>query len=158
GTLDAGTRMPASLDDVMIGRTLALPVGADVVDLPSMAVSTPAGLDVGAALSSDMLAVPDPVPYAITIDAFAEAPSVELAPADVATPKITLQNVAYSEVSGGFFGIPGIVLPNLDLAFTGTTLTLDNSVAYLFSARDVTLDDVQASPGTSALWSVRAPP
>ena len=153
GTLDAGALAPASLDDIMIERMLTLPATAAMPDLSSLAAPSQGALDVDAAASLGALGIPSTALESLTIDAFTETPSLAVVPADVTTPKITLQGVTYSEVAGGFFGIPMMVLPAIDLVLDDTTLELDNSVAYLFSARDVTLDGATVSAGMAYLLS-----
>ncbi|MFO7544154.1 MAG: IPT/TIG domain-containing protein [Trueperaceae bacterium] len=156
GTLDVGALAAARLGDAaaaMVERTIELPSQSTVVDLSSMAVPSQSGFDLGSTPSPDGLALPTQASPAITIDAFAETPSFVLEPADVATPRITLQGVEYSEVAGGSFGVPMMVLPTIDLVLVDTTLALDNSVAVLFSARDVTLDNVSVDAAVVQLLS-----
>jgi len=152
--LDAGTLTPASLDDVMVERTLALPAPSVMPDVSSMAVPSQGAFGVDAAHSLEMSSVPSPSLRAITITAFAETPTVPTGSSrHREAPAITLQDVQYSEVAGGSFGVPMMVLPAIDLTLRDTTLELDNSVAYLFSARDVTLDGANVSAGMAYLLS-----
>ena len=132
-------------------RTIALPSWSTTIELPSVVSALGPTLDpAGSARQETLTLTSSPT---LTLRALATDFEPAIAPAGAATPRMTLRNVAYSEVAGGFFGIPFTLVPHLDLTVVDATIDAPDSIVSFFSSQDVTLERVEATGGTMQLLS-----
>jgi hypothetical protein len=86
------------------------------------------------------------------LDALRLAGEPELvAPMNAGSAQITLSGVTLAEVAGGgFYGLPFMALPALDLTFEGVTIDADDTAVFLISTQDIALQDVDAAGMSSS--------
>ncbi len=145
-TLGLNSFSASQLDEATVERTISLPSAPAVADAWTTAAFPDLGLAADALPTFGALSARTPAPRVVTVDALAYAPEIALAPAGLSTPKMTLRNVSYSEVAGGgYFGIPVMIIPSLDLTLTDVTINADTSALVLLSSRNLTLERVDAT-------------
>lgn len=75
-------------------------------------------------------------------------------PAGVGSAQINLSGVTLAEVSGGgFYGLPFMFLPAIDLTLDDVTIDADDTAVFLVSTQDIALSGVDASAGLVILLS-----
>ncbi|HRQ11454.1 MAG TPA: hypothetical protein PLG36_10560, partial [Trueperaceae bacterium] len=138
------TAMP--LNEAMVTRTISPPQPSGMTDAWSTETFSELGSPVDVVSSPGALTTTTRAPRVFTAKALAHAPEVALEPAGLSTPKITLQNVSYSDVlGGGSFGFPMFLIPTLDITLTDVTIEAGDSTVALFSGRNVTLERVDVT-------------
>jgi hypothetical protein len=96
-----------------------------------------------------------PVARAFTAVAIDEMPTLALAPAGVAYPRITFANVTIAEdAGGGFFGFPGSAIPAVELTLASVTIDAPDTAVFLFASQDVVVEDTDVTAGLVVLVSV----
>lgn len=132
-------------------RSIALPSWSTTIEVPSVASAL--GPDLEAAGSTSQATVTLASSSTLTLKTLATDLQPAVVPAGAATPQMTLRNVAYSDVAGGYIGIPFVLLPYLDLTVVDMTIDAPDSMVALFSSQDVTLERAEVTGGMTQLLS-----
>ena len=153
-TLGSNMLTAVPLNEAMVTRTISLPQATGVTDTWSTETFSELGSPVDVVPSAGALTTTTRAPRVFTVEALAHTPEVALAPAGLSTPKITLQDVSYSDVmGGGSFGFPMFMIPTLDITLADVDIDADNSSLVLVSNSNMTLERVTATTAMAIVGS-----
>lgn len=140
--------LPATLSAT---RSITLPSWSTTIEVPSAASAGGPMLEAAGSTGQQTLALASSP--TLTLKTLATDLQPAIVPADATPPQVTLRNVAYSDVAGGYIGIPLVLLPYLDLTVVDTTIDAPDSMVALFSSQDVTVERAEVTGGAVQLLS-----
>jgi len=147
-----GTSAVATLPEPLLAtRSITLPSWSTTIEVPSTASALGPDLEAADSTSQETLTLASSP--TLTLKTLATDLQPAVVPAGAATPQMTLRNVAYSDVAGGYIGIPFVLLPFLDLTVVDTTIDAPDSMVALFSSQDVTVERADVTGGAAQLLS-----